>query len=70
VAARSLGYHPFPCPSSNASEPYTNFEGITLGARQYCGHCERFGYEANAKASPNVRILPTLLSDKRFELRT
>src|SRR6516162_1714252 len=68
-AARSLGYHPFPAPSSNASEVYTNFEGLTLGACQYCGHCERFGCEANAKASPNACILPALLADSKFELR-
>jgi gluconate 2-dehydrogenase alpha chain len=69
-AARSLGYHPFPAPSSNASRVYTNFEGLTLGACEYCGHCERFGCEANAKASPNVCILPVLLADQKFELRT
>ena len=69
-AARSLGYHPFPAPSSNASEAYTNSEGLTLGACEYCGHCERFGCEANAKASPNVCILPALLADPKFELRT
>jgi gluconate 2-dehydrogenase alpha chain len=69
-ASRSLGYHPFQAPSSNSSEVYTNFEGQTLGACEYCGHCERFGCEANAKASPNVCILPALLADQRFELRT
>jgi gluconate 2-dehydrogenase alpha chain len=69
-ASRSLGYHPFQAPSSNASEVYTNFEGQTLGACEYCGHCERFGCEANAKASPNVCILPALLADQKFELRT
>jgi gluconate 2-dehydrogenase alpha chain len=69
-ASRSLGYHPFQAPSGNASETYTNFEGMTLGACEYCGHCERFGCEANAKASPNVCILPALLADPKFELRT
>ena len=69
-ASKSLGYHPFPAPSSNASEVYTNPEGQTLGACEYCGHCERFGCEANAKASPNVCILPVLLADPKFELRT
>ena len=69
-ASRSLGYHPFPSPSSNMSQTYTNPEGLTLGACEYCGHCERFGCEANAKASPNVCILPALLADERFELRT
>ena len=69
-AAKTLGYHPFPGPAANASEPYTNPEGVTLGACQYCGHCERFGCEANAKGTPDVCILPVLLADNRFELRT
>jgi gluconate 2-dehydrogenase alpha chain len=70
AAAKSLGYHPFPGPASNASAVYTNPEGLTLGACEYCGHCERFGCEANAKASPNACVLPVLLADERFELRT
>ena len=45
-------------------------EGVTLGACEYCGHCERFGCEANAKASPQACVLPVLLADDRFELRT
>jgi gluconate 2-dehydrogenase alpha chain len=49
---------------------YTNPEGVTLGACEYCGHCERFGCEANAKASPQACILPVLLPDPKFELRT
>jgi gluconate 2-dehydrogenase alpha chain len=70
AAAKSLGYHPFPAPSSNASRVYTNPEGLTMGACIYCGHCERFGCESNAKASPGVSILPALLSDGKFELRS
>jgi gluconate 2-dehydrogenase alpha chain len=69
-AAASLGCHPFPMPASNASAVYTNPEGQTLGACAYCGHCERFGCEVNAKASPNVTLLPALLADNRFSLRT
>ncbi|MET0365808.1 MAG: GMC family oxidoreductase [Sphingobium sp.] len=68
-AAEKLGYNPFPLPASNASAVYTNFEGATLGACTYCGHCERFGCETNAKASPNSTLLPGLLTDKRFTLR-
>ena len=45
-AAKELGYNPFPQPISNSSQPYTNSEGLTLGACQYCGHCERAGCEA------------------------
>jgi len=67
---KGLGYHPFPAPASNASAPYTNPEGVTLGACAYCGHCERFGCEANAKATPNTTIFPVLLSDPKFTLRT
>jgi len=69
-ACRSLGYHPFPGPAANASAVYTNPEGVTMGACQFCGHCERFGCEANAKASPHSCILPVLLPDPKFELRT
>ena len=69
-AAKELGYHPFQAPAANMSETYTNPEGLTLGACEYCGHCERFGCEANAKASPQSTILPVLTADKNFELRT
>ncbi|HEX7823174.1 MAG TPA: GMC family oxidoreductase [Sphingobium sp.] len=65
-----LGYNSFPMPASNASAAYTNFEGATLGACTYCGHCERFGCEVNAKASPNTTLMPGLLAEKRFTLRT
>jgi gluconate 2-dehydrogenase alpha chain len=68
-ASKSLGYHPFPMPSANMSDAYTNSEGLTLGACQYCGHCERFGCEANAKASPNICVMPILRKEGRFELR-
>src|SRR6516162_10038238 len=69
-AAKSLGYHPFPTPASNSSAPYVNSEGLTIGQCQYCGHCEYFGCEANAKASPLICVLPVLMQDKKFELRT
>ena len=68
-AARELGYHPYPVPSANMSAAYTNPEGATLGACQYCGHCDRFGCAVNAKASPNSTLHPVLLNDARFELR-
>ena len=51
------------------SQPYTNSEGLTLGGCQYCGHCERAGCEANAKAGPHVCVLPVLRADPKFELR-
>ena len=69
-AAKKLGYHPFPLPVATSSAPYVNPEGLTLGACQYCGHCNRTACEANAKASPNVNVMPALRTDAKFELRT
>ena len=69
-AAAGLGYHPFPMPSANMSRPYTNPEGLTLNTCTFCGYCERFGCEHFAKASPQTALLPVLLEDPRFELRT
>ena len=69
-AAEKLGYHPFPTPASNSSAPYVNSEGLPIGQCQYCGHCEYFGCESNAKASPLICVLPALRQDPKFELRT
>ncbi len=69
-AAKSLGYHPFPAPIAIASAPYTNADGVALGACEYCGYCNRIACETNAKASPNSTILPALRLDPKFEIRT
>lgn len=70
AAAAGLGYKPFPHPAANASRAYTNPDGASLGACQYCGFCERFGCEANAKGSPNITVIPFALRQPSFELRT
>ena len=69
-AARERGYHPFPRPSANASQAYTNPDGSKFGACQYCGYCQRFGCEANAKGSPHITVIPLALKSPNFELRT
>jgi gluconate 2-dehydrogenase alpha chain len=69
-AARASGYHPFTSAGSNASQAYTNPDGAKFGACQYCGHCERFGCEANAKGSPHITVIPFALRDPNVELRT
>lgn len=69
-AAKKFGYHTFPLPASNASAPYINSEGLHIGACQYCGQCVFYGCEANAKASPNICVMPVLQADPKFELRT
>ena len=69
-AARNLGYHPFPQPSSNASRDYVNPDGVAFGQCHYCGFCERFGCEANAKASPHFTVIPLAMRNPHFQLRT
>jgi gluconate 2-dehydrogenase alpha chain len=69
-AAAGLGHNPFPQPSSNMSQPYTNPEGMKLNTCVFCGFCERFGCEHFAKSTPQTVILPVLLANPNFELRT
>ncbi len=69
-AAKQLGYHPFPQPSANASQPFTNEYGVRLGPCNMCGFCERFGCFLYSKGSPQTTILPALRQMPNFELRT
>jgi gluconate 2-dehydrogenase alpha chain len=70
AAAINAGHNPFPCPTANASRAYTNPDGSKFGACQYCGFCERFGCEANAKGSPHITVIPIAMKNPNFELRT
>jgi gluconate 2-dehydrogenase alpha chain len=70
AAAGQLGYHPFPRPGANASKPYVNPDGMRLGQCQYCGFCERFGCESNAKGSPHITVIPVALKNPNVDLRT
>jgi gluconate 2-dehydrogenase alpha chain len=69
-AAASLGRHPFPHPTGNLSQPYTNPLGAQLGACTYCGFCEKFGCGNYSKASPQTTVLPYLLRKPNFTLKT
>ena len=69
-AAEKAGYNPFPRPVANASQAYTNPDGAKFGACQYCGFCERFGCESNAKGSPHFTVIPIAMRNPNFELRT
>ena len=69
-AARSLGYHPFPGPSANMTQPYINPDGVAFGSCHYCGYCERFGCEMNAKASAHFTVIPLAAAKKNVEIRT
>jgi gluconate 2-dehydrogenase alpha chain len=69
-AAKQLGYKPFPQPSGNLSQSYTNPLGVTLGQCTFCGFCEWFGCANYSKATPQTTILPVLLRKSNFTART
>jgi gluconate 2-dehydrogenase alpha chain len=69
-AATELGYHPFLAPAANASQAYTNPEGVQMGSCAYCGYCERFGCEMSAKGSLQTTLLPVLKKEEKLEIRT
>ncbi len=69
-AAAELGFHPFPVPSANLTRHYVNEYGVAMKPCMYCGYCERFGCEHFAKASPQASVLPALIGNPNFELRT
>jgi len=69
-AAAKLGYHPFPHPSGNLSQPYVNPLGAQLGKCTYCGFCEKFGCGNYSKASPQTTVLPYLMTKPNFTLKT
>src|SRR5262245_10483316 len=68
-AAREMGYKPYPQPSGNLSEAYTNPLGVKLGPCTYCGFCEWFGCSNYSKASPQTTILPYLVRKPNFSAR-
>ncbi len=68
-AARELGYKPFPQPSGNLSQAYTNPLGVRMGPCSYCGFCEWFGCGNYSKASPQTTLLPVLVRKTNFSAR-
>ncbi|MDR7315189.1 GMC family oxidoreductase [Brevibacillus nitrificans] len=69
-AAKKKNLHPYMMPSANLSEAYTNPDGVSRAACQYCGYCERFGCEYGAKADPVVTVIPIAKKTGKFEIRT
>ena len=69
-AANALGYHPYPSPAANLSEPYTNPDGVSRSACFYCGFCERFGCMVGAKAQPTNTLLPLIQERKNISIRS
>ncbi len=68
-AAQKLGYRPFPQPSGNLSQAYTNPLGVRMGPCTYCGYCEWFGCANYSKASPQTTLLPVLVRKPNFSAR-
>jgi len=68
-ACQDLGYHPFPTPSAQMSRPYTNPDGITMGACLYCGFCMNYPCEVSAKALPQTAVLPAAFKTGNYEVR-
>jgi len=68
-AAKNLGYHPFSTAVGERLAGLHQSDGAKFGACQYCGYCQRFGCEANAKGSPHVAVIPIAMKNPNFELR-
>ena len=69
-AAEKLGYKAFPVPTAANSRAYKNEYGNTIQACVYCGYCQFFACEMGAKGSPQTTVLPTLMKNPNYELRT
>jgi gluconate 2-dehydrogenase alpha chain len=69
-AAASVGLKPFPAPSANMSQAYTNPLGVQLGPCTYCGFCEKFACGNYSKSSAQTTILPVLMRKENFTLKT
>jgi hypothetical protein len=52
------------------SQPYVNPDGVAFGTCHYCGYCERFGCEVNAKASAHFTVIPLAAQKNNVEMRT
>lgn len=68
-AAEGMGLHPFPIPSANVSQTYTNPLGVTMGHCTYCGFCDFFACGNYSKASAQTCVMPALMQYKNFEAR-
>lgn len=68
-ATTELGYNPYIVPTANLTEAYTNEDGISRAACQYCAFCEHYGCEYGAKADPVVTVLPVAKQTGKFTVR-
>lgn len=67
--AASMGLHPFPRPSANATQAYINEYGMHLGPCDCCGSCERYARPNYSKSSPQTCILDALMRMPNFSYK-
>lgn len=68
-AAQDVGCHPYMIPAAIASKPYTTPEGTVHNPCMYCGFCERFACEYNAKAEPTNTFIPAAKKTGHCDIR-
>ena len=68
-AARQLGYHPFPNPSANVSQAWTNPYGNQIAPCNYCGYCSKYPCLNFSKASPQTAVMDALKRLPNFSYR-
>lgn len=66
---KRMGYHPYPMPAAIASEPFTTSYGVQHNPCEFCGFCERFACEYNAKAMPTDTFIPVAEKTGNCEIR-
>src|SRR5258705_242450 len=64
------GYPVFHGPSAIMPHPNVSPDVVALGPCHYCGYCERFGCEVNAKASAHFTVIPLAAQKNNVEMRT
>lgn len=69
-ATKKMGYKPYVLSTGTISEAYTNPDGQSINACQYCGFCGSNYCEYGAKADPVITVIPTAQKTGKFELRT
>lgn len=67
--ARKLGYHPFPNPSANVSQAWTNPYGAQIAPCNYCGFCSKYPCLNYSKASPQTTILDVVKRLPNFDYK-
>ena len=68
-AATKLGWHPFPNPSANVSQAWTNPYGNQIAPCNYCGYCSKYPCLNYSKASPQTAVMEALKRMENFSYK-